>query len=94
MFLCLFFFPTGLSDQMGIDQDRVVFNSTVTFTADGLTEQTVSATIPNDMIAPENDEIVNVSLTIVSPASGVNLGQYQTTLVTIVYDDNGKFSEV
>ena len=71
----------------------MVFDAIVTFTAGGPTEQTVSADIRDDMIALENDEIVNVSLTIVSPASGVNLGYFPTTVVSIV-DDDCKFSMV
>ena len=70
-----------------------MFSGMVTFTASGPKEQTVTATIPNDMIALEDDELVNVHLSIVSPASGVSLGSVQTTVVTIV-DDDCKFSIV
>ena len=77
----------------GVGPDRVKFNSTVRFTPDGPKEQTVSAMISNDDIALEDNEEVNVTLNVLSPSSGVMLGDFPTTLVTIVNDDC-KFSIV
>ena len=74
---------------MKIGPDRVVFNDNVTFTAGGPTEQNVSTTIVNDVIALEDDEIVTVDLTIDSPATGVSFGVFTQTVVTIV-DNDGK----
>ena len=93
MLLCLFLSSTGPSSQMGLSADRVMFNITVTFSASSPTEQTVSAAIANDVIALEDDELVSVRLITQSPASGVNLGQINTTRVTIV-DDDCKFIKV
>ena len=59
----------------------------VTFTVGGPAEQTVSPIIIDDMIALKDDEIVSVNLAVVSPASGVNLGDFPTTAVIIVNDD-------
>ena len=87
MYRALDLCQTGPSAQMIIGPDRVVFDSMVTFTAGGPTEQTVSTIIENDMIALEGDEIVNVWLTIDSPPSGVIFGAIQTTVVTITDDD-------
>ena len=94
-FYSLFHWLTGPSNQVNIGPDRVVFNNTVTITANGPTEQTVtvSVLIQNDVIALEDDELVTVDLTIVSPPSGVNPGDFITTFVTIV-DDDCKFSIV
>ena len=71
----------------------MVFNHTVTFTVGGPTKWNLSVPIKNDMIALEEDEVVQVHLIIESPASGVNLGKFNTTLVTIV-DDDSKFNRV
>ena len=78
---------------MKVAPDRLEFNSTVKFIAGGSKHQTVSKSIINDVVALEDNELVNVSLIIQSPASGVILGQFPTTLVTIV-DDDCKFSNV
>ena len=73
----------------------MVFDDTVSFTVDGPKELSVSATIPDDIIAFEDDELVNVHLTIIdSDASGVNLGSINTTTVAIVDDDHSKFSRI
>ena len=76
---------------MNIGTDKVVFNSTITFTDGGPKEKTVSAVIEDDMIALEDDELITVDLTIVSPTSGVTLGDNPTTTVTIV-DNDCKFN--
>ena len=81
------FYLTGPSDQTKIGPDRVVFKSNITFTAGGSKEQIVSAGIINDNIAFEDDEVVPVDLTIISPSTGVNLGAFPTTVVTIVDND-------
>ena len=80
---------TGPSQQRTIGPDRVVFNTNVILTAGGPTEQTISAVIVDDTIAFEDDEVVTVGLTIISPPMGVNLGVFPTTVVTIV-DNDGK----
>ena len=82
-----FLYLTGPSDQIEIGPDRVEFKSNITFTAGGSKEQTVSALIINDQIAFEDDEVVPVGLTIISPSTGVNLGAFPTTVVTIVDND-------
>ena len=84
-----FFNPTGPSEQTTIGPDRVVLKSNITFTAGGPTEHTVSATIVNDMIAFEEDEVVTVDLTIINPIPDVYLGSFPTTVLTIV-DNDGK----
>ena len=68
-----------------------MFKQNVTFTPGGPTELIVSATIINDMIAFEDDEVVTVNLTIVSPITGLSLGSFPTTVVIIV-DDESKFA--
>ena len=92
MLLYLFLSSTGPSSQVEVGPEKVVFDRVVLFAAGDPTEQTVSVTIPNDLIALENDELVNVNLTIICPASGVTFGQFSTTLVTIV-DDDRKFAK-
>ena len=84
---------TEPSTQMKICPVRVKFNSTVTFAPGGPKEKTVFAVIPNDDIALEDNEVINVSLTVLSPASGVMFGDFSNTLITID-DDDCKFSIV
>ena len=79
--------PKGPSSQTDIGSDKVQFNRTVTFTPGGSKEDTVSATVINDDIALEASEIVDVSLSIVSPMSRVSFDDFPTTVVTIHDDD-------
>ena len=85
-FLC----PTGPSTQTNIGDDKVEFSDTVTFTPRGLEVMTVSVPIVNDTISFEDDEIVDVNLTIVRPGFGVKFGANPVTKVVIVDDDTGK----
>ena len=59
----------------------------VTFTNDGPTQQNVSATITDDSVANENNEMVNVRLMIVSASADVIPGAFTSTMVTIVDND-------
>ena len=56
----------------------------------GLAQRTVvfvSASLINDRVAFEDDEIVMVDLSVVSSPFNVSLGAFPTTVVTIVDDD-------
>ena len=90
---------TGPSTQTNVASHKVVFNDEVTFSEGGSGEIRVDTPITNDAIALEADEQINVELSIISPTSGpiferstdgsssVRIGEYRTTLVTIVDDD-------
>ena len=88
----MYFFlgPTEPSTQTTIGDDKVEFFDTVTFTLRGSKEMTVSAPIVNDTISFEDDENVDVNLTIVRPGFGVKFGANPVTRVVIVDDDTGK----
>ena len=64
-----------------------MFNQQVVFTTGSTTSQTASAQIVNDMIALEENEVVNLEIVIESPTSGVSLGYFPTTEVVIVDDE-------
>ena len=84
--------PTGPSPQTTVGTDRVVFrDKTVTFTPSGPKEQSVFTPIIDDMVAIEDDEMVTVNLTILSPSSGVKLGLHKSTKV-IIEDNDGKLT--
>ena len=82
----------GPSTQANIGTDRVIFSGTARFTPSSIKERTVnvSAMIEDDMIALKDNEQINVGLTIDCPMGGVSIGDFPTTMVTII-DDDRKF---
>ena len=88
-FVCDSSFPHSLgpSTQTGIGPDRVKFDDTFTFAVGRPKEKIVSAVIINDDIAFEDDEVVDVSLSILDPLTDVSLGIFPTTTVVISDDD-------
>ena len=90
-FECDLPFPRSLgpSTQTGIGPDRVKFDSTFIFAVGGPKEKTISATIIDDDIAFEDDEVVDVSLAIVDPLTDVSLGIFPTATV-VISDNDGK----
>ena len=79
--------PTGPTNQATVGPNRLVYDSDAVFSSIGPFRQTVYASIIDDEIGLEDDEIVHLVLIINSPSPHVTFSHFSTTVVKIVDDD-------